>query len=551
MKIRYINVIFLVLLIISSMVASCPVKTIINTKTARPPLTSQATAISATAVYDSATGLTDVTVDNGLINGINFEMYVGIATDPNISTWGAEVSGWSCVTCGGCDDCSSFGFGGTGGGGDGSSGGEDYLKALNCGLVGLHILIDTNADGELDSDTIIQVKLKGPDGVTATDGLYDEKIEVDWSPHPNAVGGYSLYRSENSDIKTFSESNKIADLTGDFYIDIAPIGGDANCAIKDYFYAVKYITARGAKSEFSNCDVGYLKTSPGPVLIASDSANQTGIAVSWTPTISGTTKWRLERRDAYMNGTNEVKISDWRTISEPTAAYYDDAANAANVMYSANSVMYYGYKVKYYYRVRGTEGTLTAWSNVDEGSIADNSVAINSVNKDAFSNKINVGWNGAGGSIDNWYQLEKSSDNIYFGSIYNGGDTTFGDSGVSPDTLYYYKVVARRNYVWGVYSNTVNYTLIFEEWIPNITISVTTGISMSITWNAIPTAEKYYLERTPLNNTFEYNTPVTHTEDNTTVGIDFDTVYSYKIRGFKAPNRYTQYSGTVMGRINP
>ncbi|HPO49037.1 MAG TPA: hypothetical protein PLO89_01820, partial [Spirochaetota bacterium] len=281
---------------------------------------------------------------------------------------------------------------------------------------------------------------------------------------------------------------------------------------------------------------------------ASDSTSREKIDISWT-NIEGVTKWRLQRRDVYIKDDKEYPVVEWRTLKEINSQNYEDSGTPSNVMYSENSIMLNGYKIIYYYKVRGIEGTATDWSNIDSGSILDNSATINPPVKNSNENKLTINWSNGSGLVNNYYQLQKKISGGY-GTIYNGETTSYIDSSISPDVNYTYRVTPRIDYVWGVSSNEVEYTLIFEEWIPNISISVITGNSMKISWDGIPTSEKYFLDRTPLNETFEYTHPTARIEDSST-GINFDTIYSYKLRGYKEPNRYTRYSGTVMGKVNP
>ena len=88
-----------------------------------------------------------------------------------------------------------------------------------------------------------------PDGVSASDGSYDNKIRITW----NATTGAILYEVWRHSVDNSAVANKIGETSSLIFDDTSAITGII------YFYWVKAVNSSGT-SPFSAYDTGYLKT---------------------------------------------------------------------------------------------------------------------------------------------------------------------------------------------------------------------------------------------------------------------------------------------------
>ena len=106
-------------------------------------------------------------------------------------------------------------------------------------------------------------ELEAPSGVSATDGAYEDKVRVTWSPVPG-VAAYKVFRSTTA-VAFGSEVGVARRATFDD-------GSASPC--RTYYYRVKSV-GLDAESDFSPDDSGYVKPSDKPVIKKVRDANLT------------------------------------------------------------------------------------------------------------------------------------------------------------------------------------------------------------------------------------------------------------------------------------
>lgn len=76
------------------------------------------------------------------------------------------------------------------------------------------------------------------------------------------------------------------------------------------------------------------------------------------------------------------------------------------------------------------------------------------------SNNISLMWtpNSDGGITITQYQLQRSKNDVNFGAVYNGAEAAFVDTGLAPNTTYYYQVAAENTNGWSGFSPVVSFT---------------------------------------------------------------------------------------------
>lgn len=181
-----------------------------------------------------------------------------------------------------------------------------------------------------------------PAGVTASDGVYTDKVQVTWGVVTNAAG-YSAWRNLSND--TGSASN-IGFAAGTNYADT-----DTQAGVT-YYYWLKATNAAGA-SGFSAGDSGFRTPSTTSLtaptgVSASDGIYTDKIAVTWTE-VSEAGNYQIWRA-----GENNVGAAV--SLGNVTLSSYDDNSSAVR-----SATMYY-YWVKAWNSVATSE-----FNNVDSG----------------------------------------------------------------------------------------------------------------------------------------------------------------------------------------
>jgi fibronectin type 3 domain-containing protein len=147
-----------------------------------------------------------------------------------------------------------------------------------------------------------------PTGVSATDGVYTDRIRISWNAVELATS-YNIYRTD----RFGGEKIKIGSSTGTYYDDFTVV------VSKTYYYWIKALRNSTA-SEFSlNFDTGYRLCPAPPVSVAAtDDAYLDRIIVSWSPSY-GATSYELYR-SIYPTASEGAK----KLITTTTATSYVD-----------------------------------------------------------------------------------------------------------------------------------------------------------------------------------------------------------------------------------
>lgn len=159
-----------------------------------------------------------------------------------------------------------------------------------------------------------------PDGLTASDGLYTNRIALQWNPVAGAAG-YEVWRA--TDGNPASAARLRGGLAGTAYDDTA-VAADTL-----YYYWVTASNA-GGRSGFSNRDVGFRSSTAAPetptAVQASDGAFTNRVRITWTAgsVAAGHEIWR---------GTNALLAQAAQLASQPAGASYDDGSAVPGQVY--------------------------------------------------------------------------------------------------------------------------------------------------------------------------------------------------------------------------
>jgi len=144
------------------------------------------------------------------------------------------------------------------------------------------------------------------------------------------------------------------------------------------------------------------------------------------------------------------------------------------------------------------------------------------------SSSIKISWQTVTNAVTYIIQRSASSTGPYI-QVGNSSANTYTDNDVSPSTVYYYNVFAR-NIIGD--SNTSNYVTSQTPAIPipsNVSATVQSSNSISITWNATTEAKSYRIYRSTTATGTYTQIGTSDTVSYTDTGLTPSTIYYYKI----------------------
>ncbi|MCP4135024.1 MAG: hypothetical protein GY754_28880, partial [bacterium] len=312
-------------------------------------------------------------------------------------------------------------------------------------------------------------KLHVPTELKASDKEFNH-VKIDWNPVQGA-DSYYVYREEADSFSGFFH-NIIGTASSNTYTDSTTTGG-----VK-YYYCVKAHSSYFGDSEFSAYDVGYKIIDAPANVSAADGMYLDSIQVTWDN----------------VDGANEYAIYRSSTGPEGTYAYRGKTASLQyNDISSSNGSTFY-YKVEA--RSLDSEYGTSELSDCDSGYemlMYPLDVAVSK----AELEDVRISWSAVTSSEIYYIYRSLSPDESSFITLLDSTtDTEYFDTTVDPYTDYYYRVRSYSslygespfsNYDYG-YSN-------FLDIPTGPTASDGDSESITITWNAVGEADRYYVYR--------------------------------------------------------
>jgi fibronectin type 3 domain-containing protein len=280
-----------------------------------------------------------------------------------------------------------------------------------------------------------------PTNVTAT-AQSSSSISVSW----NSVSGaseYYVYRSDNDGVYYYP----VDSTYGDSYTDTELSSNTT------YYYKVSAGNDYGesAQSNYTSATTsGSVPAAPTNVTATAQSSNS--IYISWT-SVSGASEYRVYRAD------ND-------------GGYYSPVDLAYDTFYTNTGL---SSNTTYYYKVSAIndygEGAQSNYTSVTTFvSVPDGVTAVAQ-----SSSSISVSWNPVSGASE-YYVYRSDNGGGYYSPVDLTYNTFYTDTGLSPNTTYYYKVSAVNNdYVEGAQSNYAFATTLPPAGTLNITVGFNLG----------------------------------------------------------------------------
>ncbi|PGY12082.1 fibronectin type III domain-containing protein [Bacillus sp. AFS031507] len=364
----------------------------------------------------------------------------------------------------------------------------------------------------------------------ATASSYNS-IKLTWTP-ATGVDGYDIYRSTSSN-GTFTKITSIADPTA-YYTNTGLNTGTT------YYYKIQtYFT-------FDNGEKIYGAFSPvvsaKPVLAVpaspkAASASYSSIKTSWTA-VSGANGYEVSRATS-LTGTYSV-------VGNTTTA-----TSFTNTGLSTNQVYYY--KIRAYRMV----GITKVYSGYTTGVPAKPipSVPTNFKAASASYSSIKTSWTAVSGASGYEVYRATSSTGTYSLVGKTTTATSFTNTGLSTNKLYYYKIKAYRMVgTTKVYSGYT--TVVSAKPIPSVPTNFKaarySSTSIKTTWSAVTGASGYEVYRAT-SSTGTYSLVKTTTSLYfTNTGLTTGRTYYYKARSYKLVGTVKVYSGwTAVSSARP
>jgi len=194
-------------------------------------------------------------------------------------------------------------------------------------------------DGGDSSSSSGPIVLSAPGSVNATDGEYNDRVEINWSEVANAKN-YKVYRSDTGNEDDYQA---LASPDTNSYTD-TPVAYQT-----DYFYRVSTVSSDDTEGDLSNPESGYADDMPSGItgLDAKNGDETDQVAITWNSD-GNSDSYEVYRKTS--SGADSYIL-----IGEPTSASYNDTTVSPGTLYD--------------YKVRGktSYGTLGPESGSDTG----------------------------------------------------------------------------------------------------------------------------------------------------------------------------------------
>lgn len=324
-----------------------------------------------------------------------------------------------------------------------------------------------------------------PQSLTATRGAYFDRILLDWDLVPGATS-YEIYRATYDIGTPFSSSTPLITVgaSSDSYTDF----GVQNNYV--YRYWVKAVNAFG-KSQFSprasgNIPNGSVPDIPENVL-STNGVYTDRVKVTWDYSE------RASRYSVYRNTIDAVGTASQVASNLSSEEWEDTTANPG---------------IFYYYWVRAGNNTgNSAASDSDFGFVRSvnppDAPSGLTATDSLFPNKVSLVWNSTS-NTDSYSVFRNTSDSTVGATEIATGltATSYDDTSVTPDVVYYYWVVAVNVGGSSPFSASDQGNAISPPPAP-ANVTATDGTfpdKVDLSWNASSAADSYTVYRSTANN---------------------------------------------------
>jgi len=349
------------------------------------------------------------------------------------------------------------------------------------------------------SGTSNSTLLSAPTNFTAS-SLSASQIYLTWSTVSGA-NNYYIYRA-TSYSGTYSY---LTSVTSTSYTDS---GLSANTT---YYYKVVALNSSG-QSAYSSIASATTTNNGYPSVPTGLTATPSGadqIYLSWNSS-SSASYYYLYRSTSYsgtytlVTSTNSTSYTD-SGLSIYTTYYYK--VMAVNSLGSSD----------YSSIVNATTSTVSY-------PTAPINLSISSVN----SSQLRISWDSVS-SASTYYIYRSSSSSGSYTSVGSSSTTAYTDTGLDPNTTYYYKVMAYNSYGYSPYSSVIFGTTALAA-PTNLSATAISSSQINLTWTGVSGATNYIVSRSSTVDGTYSSIATVSTNSYSNTGLTAGTTYYYKVQ---------------------
>jgi len=400
------------------------------------------------------------------------------------------------------------------------------LTGVSYGLHNYQVRTYNSAGDSFDNSVLTVYALKTPTNLTAT-SLSSNSIRLNWDPVDSNATNIVISRSLNGIVYTGLTS---ISATNTSYTD-------SSCSPDTkYWYEIK---AKRDLNESNVSNVASTKTLPigsppsSPSNLQGTVINCTQIDLTWQDNSGDETNFIVERKKE-----GDCCFSVKATLPSSTTVYSDTTLSA---------------NTKYYYRVKaknsfGDSGYSNEINLTTPPCGTPPSAPTNLTASVISTTEVSLSWTDASDNEDGFKVERKESGGTYSEiKTLSAGTTSYSDTGLSPNTTYYYRIRAFNSYGTSSYSNEASATTKAELSVPakptNLFASASSPTEIRLSWtDASDNEDGFKVERKTSGSSFtEIKILTANSTTYTDTGLTPDTTYYYRVRAYNAAG-YSDYS---------